>query len=100
MGTKIGKPLTEVIGQPRVLPKTLPRPELVPEKEPVKEREKLPVEAIVARAEAATGHVITRLAKFLGITEQQVVDPIITLIDRVTRGIKRLTPPLVKTPSP
>ena len=97
MGEKIGKPLTEVIGQPRVLPKTMPRPVAVPEKAPVEEREKLPVKAIAAQAEEAIGGVITRLAGVLGITEQQVVDPAIMALDAVTRGLKKLLPPSVKT---
>ncbi len=104
MGEKIGEPLTIVKGQPRVLPKTLPRPVAVPAEAPV--REKVPVKAWRAavmkamseRSYAATERVIGRLASFLGITEQQVVDPIITIIDTLTLGLKKLTPQ-AKTPS-
>lgn len=94
IGEKIGRPLVVVTGTPRILPKTLPRPEVAPVEEPVKEREKVPVGGTLYRTSYATmSQVISRMAKFLGITEQQVVDPIVALIDKVTCGLKWLTPP-------
>ena len=41
MGEKIGTPVTEVVGRPRVFPKTQPKPQ--PSEQPVKEREAVPV---------------------------------------------------------
>jgi hypothetical protein len=78
------------------MPKTLPMPEPVPQEVP--EKEKVPVharpeaqeraqlrQALAERAYKATETGIRRTAKFLGISEQQVANMIVTLTDRISR---------------
>ena len=105
MGEKLGKPLVEVVGQPRVLPKSLPRPRMVPTEAPVKEKVPLSLfsdaalKGLYVRSYAATERAITRLSLFLGITEQQVVAPIVCIVDTVTSLLKKITPPPGKSPA-
>ena len=99
MGEKIGKPLTEVTGKPRIHPKTLPepQPETVPEKNP--EKEKIPSEArrtieVVLKGNMASVSVteqvyfvlaagIPRVAKLFGVPERPIVDKLVALADRM-----------------
>ncbi len=84
LSKRIGKPLTEVVGSPRILPKTLPRPAPPPLEVPVKEKEKVPVPAksVYEQAYTATERAITGAADFLGISEQRVADIALSLIDK------------------
>lgn len=99
MGEKIGRPLTEEVGRPRVLPKTLPVPKPAePEKVPQDQPEKVPVRtggeslegALAEQAYTAAETGIQRAAKLLGISEQQVVDMIVTFADRISETMKRV----------
>lgn len=99
MGEKIGRPLTEEVGRPRILPKTLPqpKPQEVPQEQP--EKEKVPTrtahraaikETMAERVYNTTETGIQRAAKLLGISEQQVADMVITFADRIERMLKNV----------
>lgn len=87
MGNRIGKPLTEQVGRPRVLPDAIPT--FVPEKAPAKKEEKVPVlpdgtEAYVRfRADRARNGTISALARFMKIPESEITGMMDSILFRL-----------------
>ncbi len=81
MGEKLGKPLVEVVGQPRVLPKSLPRPRMVPTEAPVKE--KVPLKAIQEQAYDMLEACFPKIADFFGVSDQRLADIIVALVEKL-----------------
>ena len=81
MGDKIGKPISVEHGQPRVLPKTAPRPNPLPEQAPVKKEVTAMYEYMVGVLQVAiyqaTRRNVKNIAEFFGIAPHQVVVPLI-----------------------
>ena len=84
MVDKLGKPITEVIGQPRVNPAIKrPKEEPVPPSHP-KPTRKTPVKtnvSIYTGAYLGTDKFIESSAKFLGVSDQCVADILVRMID-------------------
>lgn len=76
MGERIGKPLTEQVGRPRVLPDAVPLP--LPTKVPEK-RDPVPVPVLPDGTEA-----IAKAAKFLGLSEAQVREILSSIVSRIS----------------
>jgi hypothetical protein len=84
MGERIGLPLIEEVGKPRVLPDAVPLP--IPEKAPApgkKEPVKVLPDGTEARASHDTRWAIAKAAEFLGITEAQVAQIILDIADHI-----------------
>lgn len=99
MGEKIGLPLVVETAKPRIHPKELPepQPETVPEEEP--EKEKITATDLLQDVETLLKGNMTsvsvaeqvymafeaglpKVAKFLGVAEQQIIDDVVTLAAR------------------
>ncbi len=92
MGEKLGRPLVEETGKPRIHPQTLPAPQPVPE--PEKEKEKVPTASQYHIAERAYNDLETamqRTAKFLGISEVQAVNILLDIAQHIV-SIMKLRP--------
>ena len=75
MGNRIGKPLTEQVGRPRVLPDAIPT--FVPEKARAKKEEKVPVLPDGTEAIAKAAHI-------LGLSEAQVREIMDSIVSRIS----------------
>jgi len=94
MGEKLGRPLTEDVGKPRVLPDAVPLP--MPDKVPVPEKkEKLPVlpdgtEALLRfRADQARNGTISAVARMLKVPEAEVREMMDNIVSRVSAMFHR-----------
>lgn len=109
MGERIGRPLTEDVGKPRVLPDAVPLP--LPARQPVKKEEAVKVlpdgtEAYLRfRAEQAKNGTIAALARHLHISEEEVTETMESVVSRLkdifhrtTEFEKELTDPGEKHP--
>ena len=83
MGEKLGKPLVEETGRPRIHPQTLPAPEPVPE--PEKEKEKVPTAShhIAERAYNDLEIAVQKTSAFLGIPEVQVANILLDIAQHI-----------------
>ncbi len=88
MGEKLGRPLVEVTGKPRIHPNVLPTPE--PVREPEKEKEKVPTayRHIPEMAYKDTGVAIKKAAAFLGISEAQVANILLDIAQHIVDVMK------------
>ena len=90
IGEKLGRPLIETVGKPRVHPQSLPAPEPVPEPEE-KEKEKVPTTSQHHIAEMAYNDLETAIQKsstFLGISESQVVNMLLDIAQHIVTVMK------------
>ncbi len=89
MGQKLGRPLVEETGKPRIHPQTLPAPQPAPE--PEKEKEKVPTASQHHIAERAYNDVetaIQKTSKFLGISEAQVANILLDIAQHIVTVLK------------
>ncbi len=89
MGEKLGRPLIETVGKPRIHPQTLPAPQ--PVSEPEKEKEKVPTASQHHIAERAYNDVETAIQKtatFFGISETQVANILLDIAQHIVTVLK------------
>ncbi len=76
MGEKLGKPLFETVGRPRVNPKRLP--ELIKTPEKVEEKEAVPVSPVRVS-------LLERISEITGLTPRQVADIVLRMVDQIEK---------------
>ena len=76
MGEKIGTPLFETVGRPRVNPKRLPEPIKTPEK--VEEKEAVPVTPVKVSS-------LERISEITGLTPRQLADIVLRMVDQIEK---------------